>query len=212
MRRTTPDAIKTLASIFHGPPAQDITFPQVESLGQDSKRTEKEAVLARLLTSLYYHKHLDMFTDLVAHVSTIAMKDSALAALGFLRAIITSSWSTVPLPDIIPESDPNYIRFQNFPSTGLDLIADVSRSASVVPFLMRPPTTFSGLVGGHGDAENAAYQIAMAKFAVVKELGKCLEKNDGSLSNLRDMVRARINEGPWGLTGSVGSRIGTLDL
>lgn len=152
-----------------------------------------------------------MFSDIVTHAETIAMKDNALAALTLVRAIITSSWSPTPPPDTIPPNDPILNRLQNFPKTGLDLILDPTLSGGVLPSLLKPATTFSNLVGGRGDAENAAYQVAMAKFDVLKALGHRLEK-EGGRQNVLAMVRSRVNEGPWGEGGSAGSRIGTLDL
>lgn len=76
---------------------------------------------------------------------------------------------------------------------------------------MKPATTFSNLVGGRGGAENAAYQVAMAKFDVLKALGRRLEE-EGGREDVLAMVRRRVGEGPWGSDGNVGSRIGTLDL
>lgn len=209
--RTNPDALKTLATVFHGPPRQELTFPQVETIGLDPKRMEIESSLARILTSLYYTKHPSMFSNIVIHASTIAMKENALAAFALLRAIITSSWSSALLPDSIPTSDPTYTRLQNFPHTGLDLVLDPARSGGVLPALLKPATTFSNLVGGRGDAENAAYQVAMARFDALKALGQVLERN-GDREDILAMVQRRINEGPWGVGGSAGSRIGTLEL
>lgn len=211
LTRTNPDALKTLAAVFHGPPKQEITFPRVETLGLDPKRIEIESVFARLLTSQYYSKHPSLFSELVTHASTIAVKENALAALVLLRAIITSSWSANSLPDIISESDRTYTQLQNFPRTGLDLILDPARSGSVLPALLKPAATFSNLVGGRGDAENAAYQVAMARFDVLKALGQRLE-HDGGRNDVLQMVRRRVSEGPWGVGGSAGSRIGTLEL
>lgn len=209
--RTNPEALKTLAAIFHGPPQQEITFPQVETIGLDTKRIEIEHVFARLLTSLYYSKHPSMFSDIVVHASTIAMKDNAIAALTLLRAIITSSWSTSPLLDTLSASDATLARLQNFPPTGLDLVLDPARSGGVLPALLKPATTFSNLVGGRGDAENAAFQVALARFDALQALDRVLEKTGGR-DDVLSMVRRRVNEGPWGVGGSAGSRIGTLEL
>ena len=153
----------TLALILSQP---EITFPKVETIGEDPKRIETESFFARLLASLYYTKHPSMFSDIVTHVETIAMKDNALAALTLISAIITSTWSCEPVPDVIPADDPMLVRLQQFPKTGLDLILDPSLSGGALPTLLTPATTFSNLVGGRGDAENAAYQVAMAKFDV----------------------------------------------
>ncbi|KAF1842066.1 uncharacterized protein K460DRAFT_420026 [Cucurbitaria berberidis CBS 394.84] len=209
--RTNPDALKTLATIFHGPPKEEITYPQVETVGTEPKRTLTESVFARVLTALFYAKKPSMFSDIVTHIETIAMQENALAALALVRAFITASWSTESLPDIIPENDPTYARLNSFPSSGLALILDPSISGGVLPSLLKPATTYSNLVGGRGDAENAAYQVAMAKFALLNTLGKRLEE-EGGRQDVLAMVRRRVSEGPWGVSGGVGSRIGTLEL
>ncbi|CAO2647999.1 Nn.00g089210.m01.CDS01 [Neocucurbitaria sp. VM-36] len=210
--RTNQDALKTLATVFHGPPKGEIKFPQIETVGSDPKRTQTESVFARLLTALFYTKKPSMFADIVSHIETIAMKDNALAALALVRALITASWSTESLPDtIIPANDQTYTRLNNFPKSGLDVILDPSISGGVLPSLLKPATTFSNLVGGRGDAENAAFQVAMAKFDVLNALGRRLEEHGGRQDVLA-MVRRRVSEGPWGVGGSAGSRIGTLEL
>lgn len=84
-------------------------------------------------------------------------------------------------------------------------------SGGVLPSLIKPATSYSNLVGGRGDAEDAAYQVAMAKFDVLKALGRQLEETGGR-EDVLSMVRRRVNEGPWGVGGSAGSRIGTLEL
>ncbi|KAF1947680.1 hypothetical protein EJ02DRAFT_507525 [Clathrospora elynae] len=208
--RTNQGVLKTLATIFHGPQKEEITFPQVEIVGSDSKRTHTEAIYARLLTALFYSKKPTMFADITTHMETIAMKENALAALALVRALITAYWSTEPLPDI-PSSDSTYARLGNFPKSGVELILDPSISGGVLPSLLKPATTFSNLVGGHGDAEDAAYQVAMAKFDVLKALGRKLEE-DGGRQDVLAMVRRRVGEGVWGISGSVGSRIGTLEM
>lgn len=224
--RTNQDALKTLATIFHGPPKvydhcliletttnnvqEELIYPQVEMLGSDAKRTQIESTHARLLTALFIGKKPNTFSDIIRHADTIAMNETALAALALLRALITASWSSEPIPDV-SASDPTYTRLTSFPKTGLDLILDPSISGGVLPALLKPATSFSNLVGGRGDAEDAAYQVAMAKFDVLKALGRQLEQNGGREDVLL-MVKRRVNEGPWGVGGSAGSRIGTLEL
>ncbi|KAL5117528.1 hypothetical protein ACEQ8H_004558 [Pleosporales sp. CAS-2024a] len=210
--RTHPDALKTLATIFHGPPREETTFPQVSSAISDPEHQENEAMYARVLAALFYSKKPTMFSDLVSHIETIAMKENALAALSFVRALITSSWSTRAIPDVDTANDTTYARLHAFPQTGLHVILDPSISGSVLPSLLKPATTFSNLVGGLGDAENAAYQVAMAKFDVLKALGRKLEEDGSHGQDVLAMVRRRVGEGPWGVSGSAGSRIGTLEL
>jgi hypothetical protein len=209
--RTNPEALKTLATVFHGPPREELTYPNDESASSESHRRQIESTYARVLTALFYGKKPTMFADLVLHIETIAMKENALAALGLVRALITSSWSTEPIPDVETTNDPTYARVNNFPKTGLDLILDPTISGGVLPTLLKPATTFSNLVGGLGDAENAAYQIAMAKFDVLNALGRKLEENGGR-HDVLSMVQRRIGEGPWGISSTAGSRIATMEL
>ncbi|CAI6340401.1 unnamed protein product [Periconia digitata] len=228
IQRSNPDILKTLAAIFHGPlkvyahhilpkvtpinkHQHEITFPQTEILGEDLKRTEVEAYFARAITCLFYQKHSNLFSDLVRHAETIAMTENALAALTVIRAIITAEWSTAAPTHTYGESAATLTSLQDFPKTGLDLILDPTRSGGVLPLLMKPAATFSNVVGGASDAQNAAYQVAMAKFEVLKALGRRLEKEGGRQDVLAMVVR-RVNEGPWGEGGSAGSRIGTLEL
>lgn len=209
--RTNQDALKTLATVFHGPRKEQLTFPKVEAVGSDPERIQLESVFARLLTALFYSKKPSMFSDITRHIETIAMKENALAALTLVRALITASWSSEPLSDIVPANDPTYARLSTFPKSGLDLILDPSISGGVLPSLLKPAITFSNLVGGLGDAENAAYQVAMEKFDVLKALGRKLEEHGGR-QDVLIMVQRRVSEGPWGVSGGVGSRIGTLEL
>lgn len=152
-----------------------------------------------------------MFADITTHIETIAMKENALAALSLVHALITSNWSTEPFPDIIPTTDATYARLSSFPSSGLNVILDPSISGGVLPSLLKPATSYSNLVGGRGDAENAAYIVATAKFEVLKALGRKLEE-EGGRQDILGMVRRRVGEGVWGVGGTVGSRIGTLEL
>jgi hypothetical protein len=208
--RTNQDALKTLATIFHGPLKEEITFPQTETIGSDTERFQQEAVYARLLTALFYSKKSTMFADITTHIDTIAMKENALAALSLVGALITSSWSTESLPGVSSD-DPTFARLSSFPKSGVDLILDPTISGGVLPSLLKPATSFSNLVGGRGDAENPAYIVAMAKFEVLKTLGRKLEQ-DGGRQDVLAMVRRRVGEGVWGESASAGSRIGTLEM
>jgi len=205
--RTNPDALKTLATVFHGPPKEELTFPKVESVGADTKRTENESIYARLLTALFYVKKPNMFADIVMHIETIAMQENALAALSLVHALIAANWSSSPTP-WMPTLPSN---IADFPASGLDLIIDPSLSGSLLTTLLKPATQFSNLVGGLGDAENAAYKVATAKFEVLKALGRRLEEGGGR-EDVVATVRRRVGEGVWGERGGVGSRIGTLEL
>jgi len=83
--------------------------------------------------------------------------------------------------------------------------------SNVVPWLFAPPKTFSNLVGGHGDAESAAYAIAMARWDVLRTFFERV-KSVKEFEGVAEAARARIAEGVWGRGGEVGGRIGVLEL
>ncbi|KAF2267969.1 hypothetical protein CC78DRAFT_576512 [Lojkania enalia] len=209
--RTNQDALKTLAVIFHGPPKEELIFPSAARGDVQPKQRLIEQIYARLLTALFYMKNPTMFSEFVRHADTVAMKENALAALTLLRAVITANWEAQIPQDLIPSNGPVFQRLQQFPNSGIDLILDPTISGGVLPYLLKPATTYSNMVEGRGGAENAAYQVAMTKFDVLKALGQRLEE-DGGRQDIVSMVRRRVAEGPWGIGGSAGSRIGTLDL
>lgn len=164
------------------------------------------------MTSLYYTKNPSLFADIVTHAETIAVTDNALAALTLLSAIITSNWDSDTVPDQISKDDPIYLRLQEFPKTGMALIFDPTIGGGVLPYLLKPATSFSNMVAGSGGgADNPAYQVAMAKFDVLNALNKRLDKEGGDHA-LISMVKRRVAEGPWGVGGGAGSQIGTLEL
>ncbi|KAF2748202.1 hypothetical protein M011DRAFT_494046 [Sporormia fimetaria CBS 119925] len=209
--RTTPDALKTLSVIFHGPPEKELTFPpSAVEVGTTSRHLAEKAY-ARLLTSLYYTKNPDFFQELVKHAETVAMKEHALAALTIIGAIVTANWDAKALPErLSSHSDPVLLRLQQFPETGVAAVVEPAISGQLLPYLLRPATSFSNLVGGRGGVEDAAYQVAMAKFDVLRHLRDRLE-SEGGRSQLLGLVQRRVSEGPWGVGGNAGSRIGTLE-
>ncbi|OCK78571.1 hypothetical protein K432DRAFT_383765 [Lepidopterella palustris CBS 459.81] len=214
IRVTNADALKTLATIFHGPVETDLVYPPPDASSMlaavhiTPTRQQLERSYARLLLSLYLTKNPSMFSEIIRHADTIAVKDNALASLVVLRAIITANWASTEED----HSDPILIRLQQFPKSGVELILDPTISGGVLPYLLKPATTFSALVGGHGDAEDAAYQVAMAKFEVLKALGERVKQLVPARREVDTMIRRRVSQGPWGVNENVGSRIGTLEL
>jgi hypothetical protein len=181
----------------------------MQETGADaSNRSLAEGSYARLLAALYYVRNPDMFSDIARHAKTPAMKDTALAALTFMSAIITSNWGSSSLLDQVSENDHMYHRLQTFPKTGIDLVCDVGTSSPWLTYLTRPPDALPGVIAGE---DNAAYQVAMAKFDVVKLLNQRLHNVDAP-DSIKAVVREGVAQGPWGRTNAAGSRVGTLDL
>ncbi|OCL10015.1 hypothetical protein AOQ84DRAFT_316089 [Glonium stellatum] len=211
------DALKTLATIFRGPIEPETVYPPPDTssvpltVQPAPTRELSERSYARLLLSLYLTKYPSAFSDLVRHADTVAVKETALAALVLLRAIITANWAPIPASSNT-SSDPILARLNNFPQSGVEVILDPAVSGGVLPYLLKPATTFSGLVGGRGDAESAAYQVAMAKFDVLRVLGEKVKGLEPPRREVDTMIRRRVAEGPWGVGGNVGARVATLEM
>lgn len=187
-RATNPDALHTLATLFHGPiEINTIIFPpRASDISSEDQAAELQA--AGDLYNSYISRNDRLWSDVVTHVDIIALKDQALAATNLVKAVATAKWGGIKA-----------------------LLSPPARSA-IVPWIIAPPKTFSNLVGGHGDAESAAYKIAMAKFDIVKAFAERLGECEDDVVVVR-AVRARIAEGPWGVGGSQpGGRIATLEM
>jgi hypothetical protein len=187
-RATNPDALHTLATLFHGPIYIDtINFPpQANEISSEDQAAEMQA--AQDIYHSYISRNDRLWSDIVTHADTIALKDQALAATNLVKAVVTAKWG------------------------GIKALLDAPARSSIVPWILAPPKTYSNLVGGHGDAESAAYKIAMAKFDIVKAFhGRLGEWEDDKV--VARAVRVRIAEGPWGSGGAqVGGRIATLEM
>jgi hypothetical protein len=182
-RAANTDALNCLATIFHGPLEEPLTVP-----AQASKPNEAEEIkAAQALYQQYITRNDRLWSDVITHADTVALKDQALAAINLIKAVITARWD------------------------GIDAIMEGPAKASVVPWLLSPPKTFSNLVGGHGDAENAAYKIAMAKFDALKAFWNRIKTTE-RYADIAKVAEERVREGPWARDQEVGARIGTLEL
>ena len=186
-RVANPDVLNTLATLFHGTIADTETFPpQSEDAAlHDSDDTEVHA--AKELYDYYIMNNNRLWIDAVNHADTIALKNTALAGTNLIRAVITAPWN------------------------GIEAIMSPPAKSSVVPWLLSGPRTFSNLVGGHGDAESAAYKVAMAKFDCLRAFYERV-KERREWRPVADAAKKRLEEGPWGRGAEVGGRIATLEM
>ncbi|KAI9793165.1 MAG: hypothetical protein M1833_000805 [Piccolia ochrophora] len=225
-RVTHEDYLKTLGAIFHGSDsvAREIMFPS-SSNSADQADPDVESAAARAIYILYIDHNPDFFWALVRSAETIALKETALAALALLTAIITAKWA--PLPSSSHDSDgllPTNEQLMSqilpaarfsMPSTGVEALLLPPALDTVIPYLCSPPQTFTNLVGGRGDVESAAYKVAIAKYDALKRLHEGL-KEHGESSSVVQAVKRNVNlavgRGPWGNEGGIGGHIGTLEL
>lgn len=170
---------------------------------------EAESRAARSLYFIYLSHNDRLWSDVVTCAETPALKENALAAINLISAVITANWST--------SSGSSSSGATN---TGIEAMFMPPALSSVIPYLLRPSQSFSNLVGGRGDAESAAYRLAMAKFDVLRALHSRLNTllegrppdEVREKKQIADAVSARLAEGPWARGAEVGGRIGTLEL
>ncbi|KAF4547109.1 Hypothetical protein D9617_59g026480 [Elsinoe fawcettii] len=225
-KQTNPDALNTLATIFQGPSKVDsLTFPEESPMTSSiDERGLAEAQAARALYFLYVSRYNpQLFADLVAHADSIALKDTALAAINVVSAIILSTWaplSEAALPGMIKESE--FIRqlpdpTPATPSSGVQAILAPPSLEHTLPWLLKPARSFANLVGGRGDTESVAYKVAVAKHDTLRGMYNRLKsvtenETDQGYQDILETLRRSIARGPFSQEGEVGGRIATMEL
>lgn len=229
------DYLKTIATLFHGPEIR----PGQDSDRITEKRTEdeafyvdstSEAAAARALYFLYLDQNPEFFTNTVKAAETIAVKENAIAAIGVISAVIKANWAPLPtstssvrpvrmrlptedeLAEFLHSSPRSSSSQSQLPSSGIEALLTSPAVASVVPYLCSPPQTFSGLVGGMGDAESAAYKVAVAKFEALRALHDGLKAYPSKFGEIKALVANAAGRGPWGSGSGVGANIATMEL
>ena len=211
-------AFGALATIFHG---------STNNTEVSDKYRADEASSARALYFRYADKHPQLWTHVVKAAETVALKDTALAALDLLGAVITAQWAPLPTKE---ENEP-LTRYDTLPleielsrmchtvyplpPSGILTILAQPALETVVPYLLRPAQSFSNLVGGRGDTESAAYQVAVRKYEVLGMFYRELQKVADSTGQMEEIVEAaskRLARGPMGGASDVGSSVGTMEL
>ena len=210
VRPANPDALAALAHILHG----------------DDEIIEEQAA-ARALYYLEMEHQQDFWKRVVATADTVAIKESALSAIGLMGAIISAPWS--PLPDTESEvsgSTPYKLpsekalarkcHAESLPRSGIEAILTQPALGIVIPYLMKPAQVFGSLVGGgRGDIESAVYKVAVAKHDVLVTLHKRLNEwveMRGEGHEMMSAIRRRVAQGPMGGTSDAGGRVATIEL
>ena len=208
---TNPDALNTLATIFHGPSQKMITFPPTSPMTDaPSPQEELEAAAARALYMNYLANNSNLWSDITTHADTVALKDLALSALNCLQAVITANWSTKPSL-ALPTST------MATPPSGHLAILSPPALEYTLPYLIKPAQTFANLVGGRGDSESSAYKVATAKWDALKALHSALvtqvelEPGQG-FEDILATLSKRLAAGAMSNDGEIGGRIETVQL
>lgn len=219
-----PGFFVALARVFHGP-FQAPSLAEKSSPNYGNRSLDSDAAAARALYLLYVYFHANLYREIVRFAETTALKEVALAAISFITGILTANWA--PLPDEASSNPtnlslPTEAELQRgihgmgsrtrLPQSGVEAILTSPVRETVLPYLCSPPKTFTNLVGGRGDAESAAYQIAVAKHDALKLLQSGMQRVNFPRGPMTDAVAQAVARGPWGGSGGVGGNIGTLEL
>lgn len=219
---------QTLAKVFHGPPsiAASDTAAGVTDAPTD---VLKESVAARILYFTYLSAHANLWQNVVTAADIVAMKDVALGAIAMIGAVVTANWNTLSIEDAqrisaSPFKLPSEDELNRQASTGPGLLPTTGSWAvltppaltTVLPYLFKPPLSYSNFVaGGAGDPESAIWKLATAKYDVLVDLHSKLKDSAARVEGFEDIVQTleqRIRDGPQGPAIQVGSRVEALEL
>ncbi|KAK1145760.1 hypothetical protein N8T08_003998 [Aspergillus melleus] len=225
------EALDALSKILHGPPKLDLADSmELNTSGQTATDWHKEAAAARALYFMYLNHRANFWTDIVAAADLLAMKDVSLAAISFMKSIITADWQELS-GDVI-SSVPGTTRYQLpseqglgnlspatqgvLPATGVWAALTPPALTTLLPYLFKPPRSYAEFVGGGAaDPQNVVWKVATAKYEVLVALYEGLNDMNGEVPGFEDIVRTlkqRVNEGPWGPVTQNGSRVETVNL
>lgn len=222
------EALDALAKIFHGPQrAETSESMDLDISGQISTDWNHEAAAARILYFQYLNQYPKFWDNIVSTADTLVMKDVALSAITFMRAIVTANW--VPLRSPAPSLSS---RFQLpseealgqlspatgglLPSTGAWAVLTPPGLTTLLPYLFKPSKSYADFVGGGaGDSQNVVWKVATAKHDVLAALQARLQETSGQAEGFEDIMRTlqqRVKEGPWGPGQDSGTQILTAGL
>ncbi|KAJ5512385.1 hypothetical protein N7463_001937 [Penicillium fimorum] len=220
------EALDVLARIFHGPQRTGISDSMdLNTSGSTPTGWDREAAAARILYFLYVNQHPTFWDDVVGAADVLVMKEIALSAINFMRAITTANWKPSPLAP--PNTNSSRFRLPSeeglgelspatsgfFPKSGAWAVLTPPALTTLLPYLFKPPRSYAEFVGGGaGDSQSVVWKVATAKHDVLVALHSRLQEPDGEVEGFEDIMRTlqqRVNEGPWGPVQSGGAQIMT---
>jgi hypothetical protein len=225
------DTLNTLARVFHGPVISEESQSESQSTrDQDFTSPRAEAAAARVLYLLYLNENPELWSNVVVAADILAMQDVALAAISFIKSVLTANWEVIRSDD-----SPGLLTSSRFsvpteaevsrlgpapegslPASGPWALLVPPALTVVLPYLFKQPQTYANFVaGGAGDTESAVWRVASAKFDVLVALQAGLKKENGLMEGFSDLVRTidrRVAAGPWEPPNQAGSRVDVLEL
>ncbi|KAJ5462909.1 hypothetical protein N7475_007853 [Penicillium sp. IBT 31633x] len=220
------EALDVLAKIFHGPWRTGISDSmQLNTSGQTPTDWDREAAAARILYFQYLNEHSTFWDDIVGAADVLVMKDIALSAIAFMRAIATANWK--PSPSAPVNITPSRFQLPSeeglgqlspaasgfLPTSGAWAVLTPPALTTLLPYLFKPPRSYAEFVGGGaGDSQSIVWKVATAKHDVLVALHKRLQETGGEVEGFEDIMQTlqqRVNDGPWGPVQSSGTQVMT---
>ncbi|RJE22395.1 hypothetical protein PHISCL_05256 [Aspergillus sclerotialis] len=227
---TSKAALGALAKIFHGPVMPEAADSmQPFSSGQTPTDWSKEAAAARILYYTYIQAHPDMWKDITHSAEVLALPDTAVVSISFVKDIITANWN-LATDELL--SSPAGSRFklpseeeiqQKFTSPSVQVApsgtwAVLTQPAllTVIPYLFKPPRTYGDFGGGAVGSSSIVWKVAIARFdALVALDNRIHDVNDADnedLEQIRSALTRLVNQGPLGDIDRTASSVGTAGM
>ncbi|KAF3395844.1 hypothetical protein F1880_006798 [Penicillium rolfsii] len=210
------EALGVLGKIFHGPARTEMPDAMdLNTSGQTPTDWHHEAAAARMLYFMYLNHNPGFWTDVVAAADILVMKDVALSAIAFMKAIVLADWQPLPPASHVASVSSRYQLPSEeslgqlspassglLPLSGPWAVLTPPALTTLLPYLFKPPRSYAEFVGGGaGDSQHAVWKVATAKHEVLVAMYNRLRESGGQMEGFEDILRTlrqRVSEGPVG--------------
>ncbi|KAF3482452.1 uncharacterized protein GIQ15_05211 [Arthroderma uncinatum] len=226
------ESLMCLGKIFNGPSSSEESMDIEQDVSRCPNPTSPraEAAASRILYFQYLNGHPNFWASIVEAADIIAMQDTAIPAINFIKSVITANWvvlspnedtstltsSRFALPTEAGVSELGPSTQGNLPVSGAWALLVPPALTVVLPYLFKQPPSYANFVaGGAGDTESAVWRIATTKYDALVALQSAVEKMEsaaGGLDDIKRTLKRRVAEGPMGAPNEIGSRIEALEL
>ena len=205
-----------LGRVFHGPGEED-----QKAHANDPEFLRLERASARALYFLLCRERPDFWAEVVKAASTIAHKDTAVAAVHLVKAIISATWEKLPASKtaglLTEEQLLSSSQYEHLPVSGaLAVMVEPSTMRQVLPWLLK------GMENNSSDA----FEVAQEKHEIIPILRARLQKAAAeavegqqppeSWDNILSILRHRERLGPVTAIGHTvilpAPEVGTMEL
>lgn len=218
----------SLVSRISVQPPSSVAFDVLAALFSGLHPCPSSKSAARALYFLYMEQYPRFWAHVIKSAETLALKDTAVAAARLVHSVINAEWepmdkipSSAPFPEsmflVRSEDDLNRVcGTQSLPLTGHLAILSNPALETVIPWLLSPGQKSTDLgIGGKGDVEGSANDVAEIKYDALQALHQRLQRHsitngaDPAWQDIVARMRKRLAQGRWGDVSGVGSSVAT---